>query len=286
MTKEITYFFILCFLIFLLCPKTHSQQQLKITKEDFSELKILQEESYNGNSLWGYIDGGADLFLEYGFENLLVQEVILNNCRFKIDFYKMKNEKSALGIFSVSTFNCSNETLPIDFFCISKYQVQFALKEYFISIANEVGDSTSLSLSKKMAENIISKIGKADFQFQNIYSSPQLLSYKNKIKFFNGILGLQNGLPDWEDYFESLNEYKLFVLKYSDNDHYTYLAQIEFNRETDMKKFLANIQNSKDGIYKVFIINPLELIFIETNVENPIYLDFLEIAKKYQQTSK
>ncbi len=286
MTKEITHFFFLCFIIFLFCPEVYSQQQLKITKEDFSELEIRKEESYNGNSLWGYIDGGADLYLEYGFDNLFVQELIINNYKMKIDYYKMKDERAAFGIFSVSTFNCNCNSLTIDFFCISKYQIQFALKEYFISIVNEVGDSNSLFLSKIITENIISKIGKADFQFPNIYSSSQLLSYKNRIKFINGILGLQNGLSDWEDYFESINEYQVFVLKLSDSSHCTYLSQIVFRTETEMKKFLNNIQNKDSNQYKFFIINPFEIIFVETNIESPVYLDFLEIAKKYQQTIK
>ena len=42
---------------------------------DINGGKILRTSYYDGTSLWGLIDGGADIYLEYGFDKLLLQEI-------------------------------------------------------------------------------------------------------------------------------------------------------------------------------------------------------------------
>ena len=40
---------------------------------DVEGMKIERTEYYDGNALWGLINGGADIYLEYGFDELAFQ---------------------------------------------------------------------------------------------------------------------------------------------------------------------------------------------------------------------
>lgn len=61
----------------------------KLVESDFPGSRITREQIFDGGGLWGYINGGADLFLEYGFDKLFLQEIEIDTYRFKIEFYKM-----------------------------------------------------------------------------------------------------------------------------------------------------------------------------------------------------
>ena len=49
-----------------------------IDKTDLPGAKISSSRTFNGTSLFGYIDGGAELYLEYGFSAVLVTEIELH----------------------------------------------------------------------------------------------------------------------------------------------------------------------------------------------------------------
>ena len=49
--------------------------------------------------LYGYIDGGAELFLEFGFEELVVQKYATPDGEISLDLYRMEKPEGALGIY-------------------------------------------------------------------------------------------------------------------------------------------------------------------------------------------
>ncbi len=54
---------------------------------------------YAAQNLYGYIDGGAELFLEYGFAELTVQRYSHGEEEFVLDLYRMASADAALGIY-------------------------------------------------------------------------------------------------------------------------------------------------------------------------------------------
>jgi hypothetical protein len=59
---------------------------------------------YAGNDLFSYIDGGAVLFFEYGFDRVLAAEYENNSgASIDLEIYKMKDAGAAYGIYSVRT---------------------------------------------------------------------------------------------------------------------------------------------------------------------------------------
>ncbi|MFA6570329.1 MAG: hypothetical protein WCT77_03755, partial [Bacteroidota bacterium] len=64
-----------------------SGDDFRLDVNDSKTFDITRNDDYDGKSLWGYIDGGADLYLEYGFENLVVQEVKNKGEVYKIEIW-------------------------------------------------------------------------------------------------------------------------------------------------------------------------------------------------------
>jgi hypothetical protein len=59
-------------------------------------------ETYDGESLYDRIDGGAEIFFEYGFERALYQEYARNDDSLQIEIYDMTDDTAAFGIFSIN----------------------------------------------------------------------------------------------------------------------------------------------------------------------------------------
>lgn len=113
----------------------------ELKTEGFPGIVVKQTRYYDGSSLWGYMNGGADLFLEYGFRQLCSQKVVLDGENFIVDIFQMGNPLGAFGIFSVNRFRCQTaDTLqPND--CLNRYQYQFVRNNYYINIVNETGSA-------------------------------------------------------------------------------------------------------------------------------------------------
>lgn len=60
-----------------------------------------QPEVYAGDDLFFLIDGGADLYLEYGFKEVAVANYINDNMQLRVEVYEMTNAARAWGVFSV-----------------------------------------------------------------------------------------------------------------------------------------------------------------------------------------
>jgi hypothetical protein len=65
---------------------------------------------FKGGNLFDYIDGGAEIFLEFGFDRLLVQNYKKGHSEIVLELYQMESSESALGIYLMK---CGIET-PIE----------------------------------------------------------------------------------------------------------------------------------------------------------------------------
>lgn len=235
---------------------------------DIPNGKILQSSFYNGNALWGLIDGGADIFLEYGFDKLLFQEVEWQNIKFRVEIYKMLSEKSAFGIFSVSRFKCSQEDTLTKFICITQYQVQAAVGRFYISISNERGDVISKNSMLGLFTKVLSKTNETIFNLPERFKNNLFSPYLSNMKLIKGTLGIQNGFPNWLELFDGLFDYTIYILPIETENGYINISQIDFTNEKDLQKFRNTAANKKRGKEKIWssISSPSELIFIETTL--------------------
>ncbi len=57
---------------------------------------------YKENRLFEYINGGAEIFFEYGFSQLITQEYIYDDESLMVDIYEMNDAAAAFGIYSIN----------------------------------------------------------------------------------------------------------------------------------------------------------------------------------------
>ena len=56
---------------------------------------------YNRDTIYKHINGGAELYLAYGFKEVLVRKYLgPNNIEMVLDIYDMGNSMDAFGVFS------------------------------------------------------------------------------------------------------------------------------------------------------------------------------------------
>jgi hypothetical protein len=230
--------FILLIMFSISGPLTAFSQEL--TNDQLPGLKIEKESLYDGTSLYGYIDGGSTLYFEYGFDRLVVQEVAFQNEKFTVEYYRMKSCKGAFGIYSINTFQCQTADQQGMTDCENQYQFQLFAGHHYISVVNTTGtpnaQSASILLARKLKELLPAGEG-LTLPEQFVTSTNQLTG---KLKFIQGELGLQNGLPDWSSYFEGLKNFNLWFRQTSIEGKDFRQALITFDSPGDRNIFLQN----------------------------------------------
>jgi hypothetical protein len=86
--------------------------------------------------LYGYIDGGAELFFEYGFEQLTQQKYASGGVELTLDLYRMTDPVAATGIYLM---RCGTETRNPGFaerHTVSRYQLMFERDRYYVVLSN------------------------------------------------------------------------------------------------------------------------------------------------------
>lgn len=234
--------------------------------------KFLQSKYFDGNALWGHINGGADLYLEYGFDKLLFQEIEWNTIKFRIEYYRMIDPAAAFGIFSVSRFKCDLTDTLTKYICITPYQVQTAFGRFYISIANNKGIKEAKEFSVELLKKILDKSNEKIFNLPKPFSNPAFSKYSGQLKLFRGILGLQNGLAVWESYFDKFTDYEIIFLPFENNEGYLNFARIKFSNNADKLKFMRTVGVTETNEENRFVTRTKGINYIVKNISaNEIY---------------
>ena len=275
--KNIKNKYVAALIITLIILFANATAQISINPNDIPGIEILGSDTITGKSLWGLIDGGADLYFEYGFLNVVVQEVLLENYRFKIEIYKMINENSAFGIFSVSHQRCNTDTLS-KWCCITPYQIQIAEGEYYISVVNDSGTTITMNLSRNICKNILNKINKKDLIIPPIFENKLINPQIKNLKYISGPLGLQNGYPSWDDKFNSIERFNLYILPIDTDSEKVTISVINFEKTEYLEIFLSNTKlpstksmvafsTDKEGVKKYFRkLDNNKIIYLESEI--------------------
>ena len=232
MHKLLTYIF----LLFLISPVSYSQLPEdfpSVNNGDLPGAKISSLKTFNGRSLFGYIDGGAELYLEYGFSVVSVSEIEYLQGKYKTEIYKMNDPEAAFGIFSVSKYRCLDMPSLSEFTCRTKYQLQICKGPYYISIINSKGTRTDSIASIKLGKIITDKIHDEEFGLSTFLPGINWETIRTKCILAKGKLGIINGSPDLEDYFKEADNYTVVIVKAE-----KVIISVRFSNETSYKKFL------------------------------------------------
>lgn len=188
--------------------------------------------TYIGNELYDYIDGGAEIYFEFGFNFVKVQEYILGEESITLEIYCFDNLKGAFGIYSINrditspVIDIGNEGIETD------YQISFWHNNYYVLLQTYNPTPEIKSEMRKYAKFVSSQIGKK-------IDPPDIVNFlptKNKVprseRFVMGNYGISNqhffseenifelekgGEGIFADYVSDSNKFTIFIVRYNDN---------------------------------------------------------------------
>lgn len=232
-TKKTLVFLILIFNLNSLLPQIPGDFPM-VTNDDLPGARFYQPRIFNGTSLFGYIDGGAELYLEYGFSMVTVTEIDYMGGKYKTEIYRMNGPEEAFGIFSVSKFRCAGMPPVSDFTCQTKYQLQICKGPYYISIINRTGTRNDSIASLKIGEAIAGKIKDEQINLSFWMPGVPISELKQNCILARGKLGIVNGSPDLEDFFSGASNFTAVIVSGSKK-----LVAIRFENGESLEKFLV-----------------------------------------------
>jgi hypothetical protein len=116
---------------------------LAIGHASAQQAELKRERIFMGSGLYGFMNGGADQFLEYGVQRLTARDVVFEGEDYTIEVYEMPSPEDAFGIYSLHTFRCLRaDTLGcID--CLSPYQLQAVSGANYVSVVFPSGSDAA-----------------------------------------------------------------------------------------------------------------------------------------------
>jgi len=95
-------------------------------------------QTYAGDSLYVYIDGGAELYIQYNFQDVSTIELKYNNTEFVADIYRFEKPTDAFGLYSMlrAPFNpadSNNTTYGVESYT-SPTSIDFVKGKYVVKL--------------------------------------------------------------------------------------------------------------------------------------------------------
>jgi hypothetical protein len=205
-----------------------------ISTGDLPEAIFQSTRHFTGESLFGYMDGGAELYREYGIADAVITEFDIEDRHYKCEVFKMTGPEEAFGIYSVSKYKCLSSPPVSQFTCLNRYQIQICKGPYYISIINRTGTSTDSLVALKTAKLITEKITSSSADLRSFIPDIDPEIIKGNSILAKGKFGLANGATEWEDYFKDMTGYCTLIYTAPDKT----ILSVRFSKPEDFKLFM------------------------------------------------
>ena len=201
--------------------------------DDLPGAKFTSSRSFSGTSLFGYMNGGAELYLEYGLSDATINEIEYRGRKYKTEIYRMNGPEEAYGIFSDSKYRCLGMPQVGDYSCCTKYQLQFCKGDFYINIINTGGTRADSLASSEIGKIIAERIKGKEVELSGYLPDVERDKISSGAFLAKGRLGIVNGSPDLEDHFKGIRNFTAVVLKSEKN-----LLSVKFNDQASFMSFL------------------------------------------------
>ncbi len=117
---------------------------------------------FQGAELFGHIDGGAEIFLELGFDALTLQRFRRGEDEVVLEAYRMDDPVAAWGIYLAK---CGQETPDPGFrerHTAGKYQLTFVKGRYYVLANNDSGSPEAAKVLLELGKFVASKIASVE----------------------------------------------------------------------------------------------------------------------------
>ena len=115
-------------------------------------------ETFKGSELYGHINGGAETFLELGFEALTLRRYGNDGDEISVELYRMTDPLAALGVYLMQ---CGKENRLATFderHTAGRYQLTFLRNRYYVIVANPRGKDALVPLLARFAQAVASRL--------------------------------------------------------------------------------------------------------------------------------
>jgi hypothetical protein len=225
---------------------------------------------FTSSDLYGYIDGGAEVYLEFGFEQLTVQAYQPSSAssgqgsasdEFKAEIYRMADPVAATGIYLM---NCGKETPDASFserHTLNQFQLLFKRDRYYVVINNAEGNQKLRGGMLKFGRYIASRLpAETPVRMSEILPAKGL--DKTSIRLIRGPYALQSIYTLGNGDILQLNRSLTAVsARYQDESGKYSLILVDYPTEAAAQKAFSNVQYQLDSYLKVQEKNDHQLIF-------------------------
>ncbi len=226
---------------------------------DIPGIEVREKRTFTEESLYGYIDGGAELYLEYGFDTLVVTELISEGRDIKVESYRMKDAEAAFGIFSVSRFRCNGGARLTDHICRSAYQLQFCKGCFYVNIINDKGTEAEQKAANEITAFLVEHIVDPPFNPDRFFVGGLDMETMKSAVLIRGPLGIYNGIPVLIDALGDLSDYTALIIRKDQQIE----ASMFFDTELAADKFLKGRKTcasadtvAKNNVSALTVITP------------------------------
>lgn len=121
-----------------------------------------QERLFVGAALYRHIDGGAELYNQFGFDRLVVQDYSKDAHEVRVEIYKMNDTAGAASVFAEITKGVATQTRYGTACVLDDYQILFRRDAYCVSVTTYETGSEPLAALAALAANIDAALIGAD----------------------------------------------------------------------------------------------------------------------------
>jgi hypothetical protein len=183
---------------------------------------------FNKETLFDYIDGGAEIYLEYGFRQLVVQEY-RNEAggSVVIEVFEMESSPSALGMYTFKSASAGSEVSIGQGGQLADYYLNFWKGNYLVTLTGSDETATTLEGLKTLGAAVAGRIPVTGDAPQALSLLPEQGRAAMGLKYFRGPLGVYNSYAFFtEDVFgvkeaakaDYNNGYSLYLFLYGSRD--------------------------------------------------------------------
>jgi hypothetical protein len=185
-------------------------------------------QQYTGDDLYLYINGGAEIYHEYGFEQVIVQDYSNKQGKsISLELFEMSGPESAFGMYAFKSSSLGKELSIGDGAALEDYYLNFWKGKYLITLTGFDADEETVLGLKQIAESMDAKIKSTASAPKLVKMLPEEGLIKPGIKYFKGPLALMNSFKFFSEENIPLREgvrgdyaagHSVFIFKYESID--------------------------------------------------------------------
>jgi len=219
--------------------------------------------TFTETSLYGYINGGAELYLEYGFDTLVVTEMEVDGSDIKLEVYRMKDAEAAFGIFQCHGFAATVGRGLLNIYAGLATTTAVFQGSILCQHINDTGSEADQKRSADLAGILVENIMEPSFDPAEFYAEGIDEETMRGAVLVRGPLGVNNGIPSLSDRLGNAGGFSALLIRHGQDT----VASLLFTSEQTASEFMSSsrfAKGSKSGAIKsdstVSVISPRHII--------------------------